>query len=174
MGLESLGEKLTGLIAVTTLPLGILAGLFYGLTSAIVVFVVGWLLLVPVLGILTESKAKIAGGNRADDEVQKLVEQRMKEKMEEKLDDPPNRNTTDPVEELRERYARGEIDEAELEHRLDILMEMEDIDPNDDESIERVKRNLGIEESAIPRSSETPDDNTDTTDELSELELDRE
>jgi len=42
----------TPLVAVVTLPAGVLAGLFYGPLPAAVVFVVGWLLLVPVTAIL--------------------------------------------------------------------------------------------------------------------------
>ncbi|WP_345777006.1 SHOCT domain-containing protein [Halorarum salinum] len=33
-----------------------------------------------------------------------------------------------PLSRLRERYAAGEIDEAEFEHRLDLLLETEDAD----------------------------------------------
>lgn len=43
--------------------------------------------------------------------------------------------TTDPVETLRDQYARGEIDETEFERRLDRLLETEPVDeqtkPND-------------------------------------------
>jgi len=38
-------------------------------------------------------------------------------------DDGDDTETSDPVEELRERYARGEIDRDEFERRLDDLLE---------------------------------------------------
>lgn len=37
----------------------------------------------------------------------------------------------DPMETLRERYARGDVDEAEFERRLDRLVETEDLDAAD-------------------------------------------
>lgn len=38
------------------------------------------------------------------------------------------RDATDPVEELRRRYATGEVDEDEFERRLDRLLETEDLE----------------------------------------------
>jgi uncharacterized membrane protein len=104
-------EELIGLIAVLTLPLGILAFLTLGLQAALVVFVVGWLALVPGLGVLRgwlgeEHPAEAAGAGT----------------------EPGTGSTaeTDPLETLRERYARGEIDEREFERRLEDLIGTED------------------------------------------------
>ena len=122
--------RLTSLFAVVTLPLGILAAVFAGLSAAAVVFVVGWLLLTPVSAVLFGSP-----GPSQSDEIQDLVEAQIKAEFSDTLDD----TTGDPVEKLRERYARGEIDERELERRLDALLEMEDIEnAADSERIERV------------------------------------
>jgi len=44
------------------------------------------------------------------------------------FDDPETDETDEAVARLRERYARGEIDEAEFEHRLEALLETEDLD----------------------------------------------
>jgi len=98
-------EELIGLIAVLTLPLGILAGWTVGFEAAAVVFVVGWLALVPGLGILREwlgSDDDLAAraGAVTDDE--------------------------DPLETLRERYARGEIGDEEFERRLEELVATEE------------------------------------------------
>ena len=110
-GTETL-EDLVGLVAVATLPLGILAFVFAGWQLGVAVFVVGWLLLVPVFGIVTE----------------------LRESRTESIGDEPSAtSTTDPLETLRERYARGEIGESEFERRVDALLET---DP--DESASRV------------------------------------
>ncbi|WP_436929261.1 SHOCT domain-containing protein [Halosimplex halobium] len=47
--------------------------------------------------------------------------------------------TTDPVDELRQRYARGEIDEAEFEQRLDRLLETENVESVGEQDRERVR-----------------------------------
>ena len=133
---DSFLARLTPLFAVITLPLGILAAIFFGLTAALAVFVVGWLLLTPASAILFGDPSP--GPVWASDEVEELVHERMKEKVRERTEE----SSADPLDELRTRYARGEIDELELERRLDSLLEMEDVDPADEESIERAKANL--------------------------------
>ncbi|SDJ20520.1 Short C-terminal domain-containing protein [Halovenus aranensis] len=139
----TLSARLTPLFAVVTLPLGILAALFVSLPAAAAVFVVGWLLLTPASAILFGPPEP--GPEWADDEVNDLVEERMKEAMDEQD------SSADPVEELRERYARGEIDEVELERRLDALLEAEDVSQNNTERIERAVENLDTD-------TETPED----------------
>ncbi|WP_459191227.1 SHOCT domain-containing protein [Halosimplex sp. J119] len=48
---------------------------------------------------------------------------------------------TDPVDELRQRYARGDIDDVEFEERLDRLLETEDVEVvGDVESVEERDR----------------------------------
>jgi uncharacterized membrane protein len=96
-------ESLAGIAAVTTLPVGILAGLFLGGDAAAVVFVVGWFLLVPLFGVLSEEEVV-----RSDAEDETAA--------------------SSPLDELRERYARGEIDEVEFERRLERLLETEDVE----------------------------------------------
>lgn len=96
-------ESLAGIAAVTTLPLGILAGMFVGGEAAGVVFVVGWFLLVPLFGVLSEHE---------------IVESVSEEEAE----------ASSPLDQLRDRYARGEIDEMEFERRLERLLETEDVE----------------------------------------------
>lgn len=91
---------LTAVVAVATLPLGILAAMFDGPVTAGTVFVVGWLLLTPLIAIV--------GGTLVGD------------------DDAATDTERDPIEELRERYARGEIDEREFEERVERLVETEE------------------------------------------------
>lgn len=114
---EGLFETLAGLAAVGTLPAGILAALFLGLTEAAVVFVVGWLLLVPVFGVLDDAVG-------SDDE---SASERNEASVE----------GDDPLEALKARYARGEIDEAEFEARLERLVAADEIPP------EAVESNVG-------------------------------
>lgn len=107
-------EELIPVIAVGTLPIGILSFMFLGWTAGITVFVVGWFLLVPLFGVLSD---------RSDGERETTS----------KTADTATTDQRDPLETLRERYARGEIDEAEFERRLEDLLET---DP--DESASRV------------------------------------
>lgn len=95
---------ITALIAVVTLPVGMLALLFVGLEAALTVFIVGWLLLVPVLplgaaiySVLSDSEA-------------------------ESVD-----NESEALTELKRRYAAGELDEEEFARRVDKLLELEGI-----------------------------------------------
>ena len=108
-------ETLAGVAAVVTLPAGILAAMFVGGTAAGVVFVVGWLLLVPLFGMLSDRAT-------SPEEVNEWVE------VAEAAQDLDDGDTSeDPLEALRERYARGELDEAEFERKLERLVATEEI-----------------------------------------------
>jgi len=163
---NSVLSRLTPLFAVVTLPLGILAGLFSGLTAAAVVFVVGWLLLTPASAILFGSPSPGAGG--IDDEVQRLVQERMRAEIQGPGESRPN----DPVKELRDRYARGEIDEAELEQRLDALLETEDVGPEDQERIERARDHLDTDSGGDATHTHGGESTADT--ETTEVEFEHE
>lgn len=167
---QSLPARLTPLVAVVTLPAAILTAIFISLQMALVVIVVGWLLLTPAAAILFGAPANPGlGHNLIDEEVEELVQERMKEEIREKTEQ--GSSGADPVEELRERYARGEIDEAELEQRLDALLEMESVESDDEESIKRAKRNIHTGKSATgSRSCDTSDSATEDD----ELVTDRE
>ena len=94
-------EWLTKLTLFLTLPVGLLTGLFVGLSEGAAVFVIGWLLIVPALSWL-ESALPFdwpSWGEASDDE-----------------------ESTDPLAELKSRYARGEIDDAEFESRVERLV----------------------------------------------------
>ncbi|WP_227131126.1 SHOCT domain-containing protein [Halorubellus salinus] len=107
-------ESLAGVIAVGTLGLGVTSAVvgYGGLTAPI--FVVGWLLLLPLAGVLSENSAaqsfvgRLFGGARRTPETQS--------------DDEA------ALEELKGRYARGEIDEAEFERRTATLLENESVE----------------------------------------------
>lgn len=119
--LSNLFETLAGVTAVTTLSAGILAAIFLGGTEAAVVFVVGWLLLVPLFGILSG-----AGVGTTPEEVERWMD--VAERAEE-MDESEESDDENPLELLRNRYARGEIDDVEFEERLERLVATEEIPP---------------------------------------------
>lgn len=140
------GEALVGVVAVATLPVGILAALFLGPLEGATVFVVGWLLLVPILGILTDA----VSGPGVDDEIEGAVKERIAESIEGSSDGASARGSgEDPLEALRERYARGEIGDAEFERTLERLIATEDVEVPDGVSVGDV---------AVEREGETDDD----------------
>ena len=121
-------EGVVAIVAVATLPIGLLALIFLGWQWALVVFVVGWLLLVPIFGILTDvfgQEATERGRTRSENESQRSGSTTGRARSsEEQLD----QGMPDPLTALRDRYARGEIDEEAFERRVDALLET---DPNE-------------------------------------------
>ena len=98
------------LVLVLTLGLSALtAVLSLGVLPAVVT-IVGWFIVAPVLAILTYY----------DDEA-----------------DDADVESDDPVAALRERYARGELTEAEFERRLDQLLETENVERSAGDERER-------------------------------------
>jgi len=112
-------EALVGIVAVATLPLAALSAIFVGESAAAVVAIVGWLFLVPVLGILSDHV----------DLREYLGERRRGRPSEPASDD--GEEADDALQRLRERYAAGEIGDAEFERRLERLLETEDIEVPD-------------------------------------------
>ncbi|WP_415379711.1 SHOCT domain-containing protein [Halosimplex sp. TS25] len=101
----------TAVVAILTLPLGLLAGLFVSFEVAAVVFILGWFLLTPLIPIV---------GN----EIWPALRERSGSADRAAADD----DADDPLEELKARYARGEIDDVEFERRVERLVEVEDVD----------------------------------------------
>lgn len=117
-------ENLPALVAVTTLGVAaLLAVLGFG-TATAVVAVVGWLLLTPLSAVVNEEILDPDGGD------------------ERTVEGPSADATpTDPVDRLRERYVDGDIDEAEFERRLDLLLDTEEADA--ETARERVRERNG-------------------------------
>ena len=101
---DDLLGALTATIAILTFPIGVLSLFFASFEVAIVVFVVGWFLLVPMIPIVGR-------------EVLPAIANRLRGE--------PESQAPDPLEELRERYARGEIDDEEFERRVERLVATE-------------------------------------------------
>ncbi|MBO4248695.1 SHOCT domain-containing protein [Halomicrobium sp. IBSBa] len=100
---------------------GVVAILTFGLTSLVAVLgapgsmiaalsILGFVLLLPLIALLGSDFPLVAAEDAEDGR-----------EVEASLDD------TDPVEVLRERYARGELSEEEFESRLDRLLATEDV-----------------------------------------------
>jgi hypothetical protein len=135
----SLGMRLTGFFAVATLPIGILAAMFLGLQPAVAVFLIGWFLLTPGSALLFGTTPGMS--NEMDELIQEEMKRSIQEQRESSHDDGID-TSTDPVEKLRQRYASGEIDDHEFEQKLEAILEMEDINPEDKKSIERTLESL--------------------------------
>jgi len=123
-------------IAVATVPLAAVALLVGGPVAAGAVVAFGWLLAVPLVALLASSMGLL----RRDD------------------GDGPGMagagdDEVDPLEALKERYARGEIDEEEFERRLSTLVELDDVEMPDDLSV--------ADRSGPERADETDDDAAD-------------
>ena len=115
-------ETITAITAVATLPLMILGFVFAGWQVGLLVMVVGWFLLVPVFAILSDR----AGSD--PEEVEKWLD--VTERADaDRSGDGQSGNATDPLETLRDRYARGKLDDEEFERALEALLETDEGDP---------------------------------------------
>ncbi|MFC6953328.1 SHOCT domain-containing protein [Halorubellus litoreus] len=132
-------ESLAGVVAVGTLGVGVSSAVlgYGGLTAPI--FVVGWLLLLPLVGVLSENSraqafvGRLFGGTtRTSDAVDE---------------------DEAALEELKARYARGEIDEAEFERRTALLLENESVDDVRDR-VEREDRGIRADDAGRDRDRE--------------------
>lgn len=98
-------SRLMGIIAVLTFGLTSLTAVLGGGPLVPAIFVTGFFLLLPLVALLGDDFPLVES---SDEQPQPAPRQ-------------------DPVETLRDRYARGEIDQAEFERRLDYLVETEDL-----------------------------------------------
>jgi uncharacterized membrane protein len=107
-------DPLVKLTALGVLALGLLA-LFLGFEWFWVVFVVGYAAVLPMVGVLSRHYGPLLPTGR--------VEQNPRGRDRRSSGD----DREDALETLKERYARGEIDEAEFEARLERLVENESV-----------------------------------------------
>lgn len=102
---EALADKLEDVVAITTLGLGVLAAIL-GVGQFWVIFVIGWLLFVPLIDTVG---ADVIGW---------LLDR----------SDEPIDEESDALATLQNRYASGEIDDAEFERQLERLLENETVE----------------------------------------------
>ncbi len=152
---ETVFDTFEHIAAVLTLPAGILAAIFLGLEAAGVVFVVGWLLLVPLFDLLGGRVAADTGTD--EDAVHDEAA-------------PAGSEEDDALTTLRERYATGEIDDIEFERRLEGLIATEGV-----EVPPEVETQVAVDSDADAGGSDRGDEPaTDEPDPEYELERERE
>jgi hypothetical protein len=131
--LARLVETLPAVTAVGTLAAVVLLAILGPGSLVPVAAAVGWLFLTPLAGILVYVLG--VTGDESDDlgsEIARAARTEVADRIREgdatrgsPRDDSPD---DDPLDTLRDRYARGEIDEIEFERRLERLLETEDVD----------------------------------------------
>ena len=114
------GQLLAALSVLTFGLTALTAVLGFGALTP-VVFILGFFIVVPLVAILGDSLPIVASDSD-----------------EEERDRTAANRTDDPVEQLRSRYARGELTGEEFERRLERLLETEDLElTNTDRARER-------------------------------------
>lgn len=107
---------LVATLAVLTFGLTALAAVLGFGTLVPVIFVLGMFLLVPLVAILGDSLPMVYDEDEAKEETVAIDRH------------APDTTSDGPLEELRTRYARGELTEQEFERRLERLLETEDME----------------------------------------------
>jgi uncharacterized membrane protein len=108
---EFVAEDLWLLVAIVTFAFTALVGLAGLEALAGAVAVVGWFLLTPILLFWGEEVADLLLGPERERERERRVE--------------PDPEEDAALAELKRRYAEGEIDDEEFEHRLERLVELD-------------------------------------------------
>lgn len=113
--------QLMGLVSVLTFGLTALVAVLGGGTLVPTIFIFGFFILVPLIAILGEDFPFVQSQG----------------------DEPATALQQDPVETLRDRFARGEIDQAEFERRLEYLVETEGLEFDVDEELGQLSTENG-------------------------------
>ncbi|WP_436907082.1 SHOCT domain-containing protein [Halosimplex marinum] len=112
------------LIAVATLPVALLALFNAGVVTALEIAVTGWLFATPVTAILAWVVLDLSPVDLPGSLGERSVD--LPSMLDGGASNGGGSAGDDPVETLRERFASGEIDQAEFERRLDALLAAED------------------------------------------------
>ena len=137
--------KLTSLVV-----LGVgLSALFLGYEWFWVVFVVGFAAVVPIVKVLAETLG--VGGASEHEEPRPSDWNRTPDRSENRTSDPES--TQDALDTLRNRYARGDLTEAEFERKVETLLQTE----TPESARERVERAGSSDLDAAIHDSESSD-----------------
>ena len=102
---ERFDEHPVAITALLLLGLGLTAAIIGIETFTALIFVVGFAVVVPLVYLLSDTDDEAEGAPSSAPDVE-----------------------DDPIEDLRRRYATGELSDAEFERKLDRLLETEDLD----------------------------------------------
>ncbi|AUV83557.1 hypothetical protein C2R22_19495 [Salinigranum rubrum] len=118
------GGRATGVASLLVLGVGLTA-LFLGYGWFWVVFVVGFAVVVPIVSIL-------AGEGESETDESPVA--------------PSESTGDDPLETLRERYARGDLTEEQFERKLEALLETETLEAAEDRARRRGRERVGADD----------------------------
>ncbi|MDS0221861.1 SHOCT domain-containing protein [Haloarcula sp. S1AR25-5A] len=127
--------KLVAVIVIVSTGVAMLGGAAgLGNVLAPVSIILGWFILAPLVALLGSELPMIESPEDGTETDEATV-----------ID--PAESTVDPVDRLRERYARGELTDSEFERRLDRLLETESLSANDESEDEAraTDRELSLE-----------------------------
>ena len=127
--------KLVATIAILSMGFAMLAGAAgLGNVLAPIFIILGWFILAPLVALLG-SKLPMIESPAAEPESDE-ADMTM-----------PSEPAVDPVDQLRERYARGELTDSEFERRLDRLLETESLSANSgtEEAVGETDREVSLE-----------------------------
>ncbi|MHC3379805.1 SHOCT domain-containing protein [Haloarcula sp. H-GB5] len=127
--------KLVATIAILSMGFAMLAGAAgLGNVLAPIFIILGWFILAPLVALLG---AKLP-----------MIESPAAEPDSDEADmTTASESTVDPVDQLRERYARGELTDSEFERRLDRLLETESLSANSgtENEVRETNREVSLE-----------------------------
>lgn len=127
--------KLVATIAILSLGIAMLAGAAgFGGPIASASIILGWFILIPLVALLGSELPMV----EAPEDVAETDETALTDAAE---------PTVDPVDHLRERYARGELTDSEFERRLDRLLETESLSADDvtEDDVRESDREVSLE-----------------------------
>ena len=117
--------QLIGIVSVLTFGFSSISAIIGLRLSPAIIFVVGFFILVPLIVLLGDDFPLV----KAED------------------DSPPPALRQDPLETLRDRFARGEIDQEEFERRLESLLETEHVEYSGPTEFDRARPDSGDKKS---------------------------